>query len=128
MTENQFDIAFDWDGTLTSGDGPIGQDNGAEIDLYPLRLCLEAGRTVAVMTCNEAPYVASVLASRGITAFADTAMAHKVPDGEFGGQVLVTNRKVLAAVYADDRNITWKFGDDPRYPLACTMQDKEVIR
>lgn len=111
--ENQFDLSFDWDGTLTSGDGPIGQDNGAEIDLAPLRLALERGLTVAVMTCNDPMYVASVLAAHGIAAWANADMSYKTPRPGRENLVMVSSRKVLSSRYIDDRNITWRFGDDP---------------
>lgn len=111
--ENQFDLSFDWDGTLTSSDGPIGQDNGAEIDLTPLKLALERGLTVAVMTCNDPIYVAEVLRQQGIRSAADRNFSCKTPQAWAGNAVIVTGRKVLSARYVDDRNITWRFGDDP---------------
>ena len=112
--ENQFDLSFDWDGTLTSGDGPIGQDNGAVIDVTPLRIALSKRLRVAVMTCNEPWYVAARLQGQGIAGIADTSMQHKTPPPWLESQmVMVTNRKVLSRVYVDDRNIAWRFGDDP---------------
>ena len=109
-SESQFDIAFDWDGTLTSGDGPTGQDNGAEINLRPLTIILSYGYTAAIMTCNDPEYVAGILEDRDIPAYADPSNQHKIPDPVFTGKVLVTGRKVLARVYVDDRNVLFRYG------------------
>ena len=114
--ENQFDLSFDWDGTLTSGDGPIAQDNGAEINLFPLFAAWQRGLVCAVMTCNDPRYVAEVIRGDekyGMPAQADVRMECKTPPYPDGLIVIVTQRKVLARRYIDDRNITWRFGDDP---------------
>jgi hypothetical protein len=114
--EDQFDLSFDYDGTLTSQDGPIGQDNGSEVDLTPLYMAWTRGLRCAVMTCNDPRYVAEVIRSdekHGIPAQADIRMEHKTPPFPDGLVVVVTQRKVLAKRYIDDRNITWRFGDDP---------------
>jgi len=115
MNEPQFDLAFDWDGTLTSaGAAPIGQDNpGVVIDVTPLKMALSRGLQVAVMTCNCPLYITSVLATYGIAAHPDTDMQYKIPPEWLGRLVLVTGRKVLAARYVDDRGMNWKFGDPP---------------
>ena len=115
MNESQFDLAFDWDGTLTSaGAAPIGQDNpGVIIDVTPLKMALSRGLQVAVMTCNVPSYVARILWDRGIRALPDNDMQYKIPPVSLGNRVLVTNRKVLASRYIDDRGMNWKFGDDP---------------
>jgi hypothetical protein len=112
--EPQFDVAFDWDGTLTSGDGPVGQDNGQKLNLLPLELIRAKGYAVAIMTCNEAGYVAQVLQRAGIPARADMQMEHKIPPQDLGQQVVVTQRKVLSRFYVDDRNIEWRYGDNPQ--------------
>jgi hypothetical protein len=115
MTESEFDLAFDWDGTLTSaGAAPIGQDNpGVIIDTFPLKLALSRGLSVAVMTCNTPRYVTGILRDQGIGAYADYSMQYKTPPSWLGGLVLVTGRKVLAKRYVDDRGCHWQFGDDP---------------
>jgi hypothetical protein len=116
--EKQFDAAFDWDGTLTSEDGPIGQDHGAVLDLQPLRLVLAGGFTAAVMTCNVVSYVETILRQNGIPAMADTTMQFKTyPDDLGPGFVIVTNRKVLARFYFDDRGREYHYGMDPRIPV-----------
>lgn len=109
ISEPQFDVSFDWDGTLTSGDGPIGQDNGAVIDLAPLQACLDAGLSCAIMTCNQPSYVAGVLREHQIPVFCDEGFLHKIPHPDFDGMVLVTQRKVLARVYADDRGLRFRW-------------------
>lgn len=125
--EPMFDVAFDCDGTLTSAAyAPIGQDNGQTWDLRLLTMCLDAGWQVGVMTCNVAAHVAAQLETHGVHAYADEAMTHKIPPP--GGHpvtgraryVLVTNRKLLALWYLDDRNIEYKYGD-PIGPVAARM-------
>ena len=120
-SESQFDIAFDWDGTLTSADGPIGRDNGAAINLEPLTRVLDAGYTAAIMTCNDPLYVAHILEQYGVPTHPDTVFQYKIPDPLFTGKVLVTGRKVLARVYADDRNILYQYGMNPRIPLIAAQ-------
>jgi len=115
MSESQFDLAFDWDGTLTSaGAAPVGRDNpGVSIDLTPVRMALSRGLQVAVMTCNDVGYVAAALYRHGVLGYPDHEMQYKIPPVFLGGYVLVTNRKVLARKYIDDRGMHWQFGDDP---------------
>ena len=105
-------VAFDWDGTLTSqGTGKIGQDNGAQVDLTPLRMVLEAGWYAGIMTCNVVRYVADVVERHGIAAYADEESYFKIP--RFANMVLVSNRKLLADLYVDDHGFRYQYGDDP---------------
>jgi len=115
-------ISFDCDGTLNSlGEAPIGVDSGQVWDLRLLRMCLDAGWRVGVMTCNVPTYVASQLYAHGVQAYADVRGEFKVPplvrplDG-LRRYVLVTNRKLLADWYLDDHNIEYKYGD-PLLPV-----------
>jgi len=105
-------VAFDCDGTLNDmAVGQIGVDNGARWDITVLLTAMRLGCRVAVMTCNDPAYVAAKLQELGVKAYADVAREHKVPP--WLGVVLVTDRKVLADEYLDDRNVAYKFGDDP---------------
>lgn len=106
-------IAVDCDGLLNNkGEGRIGVDNGAIWDLSPLRKALALGCRVAIMTCNDLVYVAGVLQERGVDAYADLAREYKVPPFD-DGTVLVTDRKVLADQYWDDRGRQLAYGQDP---------------
>jgi predicted phosphatase len=113
MGDIPFDIAFDWDGTLT--DGAIvetGHDNaGVTIDLAPLRWAMRKGYTVAIMTCNDPWYVWQKLFDADISAYADIDMANKCPPQWLGTTIMITQRKVYARVYVDDHGLRWAFGD-----------------
>lgn len=114
MEDTPFDIAFDWDGTLTNGAiVETGHDNaGVTTDLSPLRWAMRKGYTVAIMTCNDPWYVWQKLFDAGIDAFADIDMANKCPPPWLGTTVMITQRKVYARVYPDDHGLRWKCGDD----------------
>ena len=114
MTDIPFDIAFDWDGTLTdAGIVETGHDNdGVTIDLTPLRWAMARGYTVAIMTCNDPWYVWRKLFDAGIDAMADTDMSLKCPPPWLGTTIMITQRKVYARVYVDDHGLRWKCGDD----------------
>ncbi len=109
-------IAFDWDGTLTNESiTPVGTDDPDRvIELAPLKMALDAGHIAVVMTCNEPGYVADILRDHGIHAVTDPWLQVAAWDGGADGKtVLVTNRKVLADLYVDDRAFRYRFGDDP---------------
>lgn len=105
-------IAFDWDGTLTNkGDTSTGRA-GITYDLAPVMCAMAAGHRVAIMTADpdNLQRIPAILAQYGITSYADVTMQCKMP--RMVGEVLVTNRKVLADVYVDDRAMRWQFGMD----------------
>jgi hypothetical protein len=107
-------VAFDCDGVLTSqGTTVIGTDQGADWDVAPIRLALDRGCAVSVMTCNVPSWVADQLRNEGLSVLADDAMAYKAWDGGPDGKtVLITGRKVLADLYVDDHALGWTFGQD----------------
>lgn len=118
-------IAFDCDGTLNSkGEGQIGVENGAQWDLTPVKAALALGCRVAVMTCNVPEFVAGKLRDHGIAAYADDRREYKVPPFT-DGTVLVTDRKVLADFYVDDRNVHFAFGDSVPALFAAMGLDRD---
>lgn len=101
-------IAIDFDGVLTPS--PEACWPPAEVDLTLIRLAQARGYAVAIMTCNaDVRRVAAELVARGIAAVADPAMSHR--SWSDPGTVLVTNRKVIADFYVDDRAVRYRFGD-----------------
>lgn len=100
-------IAFDWDGVVhehAAFTAPMGN-----CDLELLREAIARGYSVAVMTCNNVGYVSGYLRDHGFRVYADTAMRYM--DWESAGDlVLVTNRKVCAGLYADDKGFEYHYG------------------
>lgn len=113
MGDIPFDIAFDWDGTLTdAGTVEIGHDNaGVNVDLSPLIWAVRKGYTVAIMTCNDPWYIWQKLFKAGFDAIADNDMSIKCPPAWLGTTIVVTQRKVYARVYVDDHGLNWQCGD-----------------
>ncbi|SRR6266568_460225 len=122
-------VAFDWDGTLNNTPVTHGNDpaimRGQVCDLTPLHAVMASGHRVAIMTAGDPLFVLGRLLDRKVPAFADTAMEHKVPPS--AGMVMVTNRKVLADVYVDDRALRWRFGMDASV-IERTMRDITPVR
>lgn len=117
---SEWTIAFDYDGTLTSGNR-----TGAEADFRPLAEAIRRGYSVAVMTCNDIFHVSAVLNRSGITTQTDPAMRIWLWENA-GSVVLVTNRKVWAAIYPDDRGFQWQHGDDPEAIFAEAAKRREA--
>jgi hypothetical protein len=105
-------LSFDFDGVLSEGRGyhwPV-----RKLDLTVLRQALDRGYAVHVLTANDVDKVAWALASQGIDAVHDACPRNREwLGGPSGRVVLVTNRKLKARAYVDDRALRWQFGDDP---------------
>lgn len=103
-------LAVDCDGTLNNKpEGQTGVDNGATWNFALIRYAVKLGCRVGIMTCNDPFYVAGVLEEHGIPAVADLAREYKIPPWD--DAVLVTDRKILADWYIDDRNALFRYGD-----------------
>jgi hypothetical protein len=100
-------IVIDFDGTLT--ESPVWCDySRATVDTELITDCQSQGYAVAVSTCSVVSQVAAALNSRGVPAWADTAM--KYGEWHDGSLVLVTNRKVHGVVFLDDKAMPWWYG------------------
>jgi hypothetical protein len=100
--------AFDFDGVLHAE--PRGGITWSEIDLTLIADCHARGIAVAIMTCNDTYRVAAVVRQRGFQVVDDNVTDFGWPRGSppwngyaDGKTVLVTNRKVLASRYIDDK-------------------------
>lgn len=98
-------LCFGFDGVLSQGRSyhwPL-----TRLDVSPLRQAHERGYACAVMTCNTVPWVVVALWRTGIKATADDYRDNQEWNGgRDGRRVLVTNRKLAAVAYVDDRAIT----------------------
>lgn len=103
-------IAFDFDGVLH--EHPRYHWPAGRLDLEPLNEAIRRGYHVAVMTCNVPKMVGDLLEARGLKVYVDKEMKYGRWDQK--GIVLVTNRKVSAVAYVDDRAIRWTIGSNPR--------------
>lgn len=116
-------FAFDFDGTIHAHAGYRAEFG--HIDTCGLDKAFELGYCVAVMTCNDVDRVAAALEALGYTVLADAGMTRLFWNGGPDGRtVLVTNRKVAASAYFDDRAFNLKYGQDCGAVLA--QADAEV--
>lgn len=99
-------IAFDFDGVLH--ENPHYKWPLDAVDLGLLRKAHARGYAVAIMTCNDVTRVARFLRKSGFRAVADTKMTRMHwSDPE---AILVTNRKLVADFYVDDKAVRYRFG------------------
>ena len=110
-------VAFDWDGVLQQSPHYLAPGSWV-LDVSPMTAVLAAGYCCAVMTCNVCENVAAALHHAGLSIALDPAMTRGFWDGEEDGRtVLVTNRKIAAVMYVDDRALHWTYGQDPQVIL-----------
>lgn len=112
-------VAFDFDGVLHEHGGyraSFGQIDTTLIDMAHARKF-----AVAIMTCNDTWRIANLLAKRGYKVQDDNARpvgalrgSPSWYGGEDGYTILVTNRKVCAKFYVDDRALQYEYQTDPR--------------
>lgn len=109
MTERKGTLAFDFDGVFHPNSRfhwPLER-----ADFGPLREAMDRGYAVAIVTGNFPHLVAAELGKHGFKTLLDPGMSRA--RWEEVGRVLVTNRKISALAYVDDRGIRWSFGQDP---------------
>lgn len=109
-TSTKGNIAFDYDGVLHSS--PKMRWPPKEIDFGPLREAQRRGYAVTIMTCNTIASVGKLLEQHGFKVYVDHKRSYT--RWAFKNVILVTNMKVSAVAYVDDRAIHWTFGSDPR--------------
>jgi hypothetical protein len=114
-------VAFDWDGVLHSA--TEFQLTFDQIDLAPVREALARGWTVGVMTANDLiEDIALALMRQGIRAFADHF--GRCREGFPGSNlVVVSNYKLWADVFVDDRAVRYQFGES----VPLLMGEVEVL-
>lgn len=97
---------FDFDGVLHKD--PVGDTLG-EVDFTPIDMAQERGIPAVVMTCN--PMLATyALTLHGFSIYDDTLM--ECWSWSSVETVLVTRRKIVAAVYFDDKALNARYGQD----------------
>lgn len=104
-------LSFDFDGTLTDSRGYRWPVKG--LDLTPVTEALARGYAVHVLTVNDTYRVAGTLRAAGIDAVSDDGRNPWMVEwdgGHDGTKVLVTNRKLKARAYIDDRGLYWRHG------------------
>ena len=108
-TTTKGSIAFDFDEVLHEHGKmrwPVGR-----VDFAPLREAMRRGYAVSIVTANIPASVGKELERHGFKVYVDTKMTYS--RWAYKNVILVTNRKVSAVAYVDDRAIHWVFGSDP---------------
>jgi 8-oxo-dGTP diphosphatase len=101
-------VVFDYDGVLSKN--PRFQWPLDEVDFSPITEAQDHGYAVAIVTCNVPYLVARELEKHGFQALPDPDMEHRSwHDQEV---VLVTNFKLPAKMYVDDKGFSWHYGQD----------------
>lgn len=113
MGVNRKCVAIDFDGVLHRYSG--GWQNGKiydTVDFMGIRKVQEEGYAVAVMTTRDVNQVAECIEG-WFDVVIDKECEYKFWNGgESGLEVLITNRKVAAIAYVDDRAVRHLFDDD----------------
>lgn len=106
-------VAVDFDGVLHKySRGWQGGQVYDPVDFMVIRRIQEEGYAAAVMTTRDVNQVAEVMEG-WFDIVIDTNCTYKFWNGgESGLDVLITNRKIAAVAYIDDRAVHYRFDDD----------------
>jgi 8-oxo-dGTP diphosphatase len=112
-------IAFDFDGVLHSN--PHWSSKWADLDFTLIDQTHARSMAVAIMTCNDTWRIAELLRRAGYVVTDDNAdpvggSLKRSPSwhgGTDGKRILVTNRKVCAHRYVDDKAVEYHYEEGP---------------
>lgn len=128
-------VALDWDGVLhrcrSYHPGPF-----LDLDLAPLRMALQRGWRVQIMTANDdMPGIATALRNAGIKAFVDHGCRYRDWPESRQQEVIISQRKMWVDFIVDDRAIQYHFGTGSARLIATLeesiktrRQEKELLR
>ncbi len=107
-------VAIDFDGVIHKySRGWQGGKIYDPIDVTGIRVMQEAGYAVAIMTARDVHSIVDALPDDYPRTVIDPKCEIKFWDGgESGLDVLITNRKIAAVAYIDDRAVIHDFGDN----------------
>lgn len=107
-------IGFDFDGVLHEHASYTQRDG--KVDFSLITEGFQRGFAAAVITANIPDRVGWSLRKAGFSVVVDNDMRYPAWSGGSGGRhVLVTNRKISAFRYVDDRAISYRFGEPTQY-------------
>lgn len=106
-------VGLDFDGVIHRySKGWCGGAIYDPIDLTGIKIMHHADLAVAIFTCRDTQTVATILENHGYKVVQDKGDHTLFWDGgEDGRTILVTNFKISAIAYIDDRAVNHKFGD-----------------
>jgi 8-oxo-dGTP pyrophosphatase MutT (NUDIX family) len=116
-------VALDFDGVLSKGAGyhwPL-----TEVNLDLIKLVQDRGYAAAIVTCNDVAKVAAELRRHGLSAVADPHMVRT--SWHDRDAVLVTNRKIAASLYVDDKAVCYLYGQ-PASVVLDALDEREGFR
>jgi 3-deoxy-D-manno-octulosonate 8-phosphate phosphatase KdsC-like HAD superfamily phosphatase len=117
-------VGLDFDGVIHSYEkGWNGGVIYGNIDAQGIRLLLAAGYAVAIFTCRDVQTVANALTPYGFDIVTDDDDHTLFWDGGANGtEILVTNFKVSAVAYIDDRAVPHKYGGNWQVAIAAVRK------
>lgn len=107
-------VSIDWDGVVHEDRNYRYPMGATDLDL--IRDAQARGFAVAILTCNDPPYVAGYLRKHGFKALPDVQMVNSSwHGGKDGKVVLVSQRKLSSVAYIDDKAINHRYGQGTQH-------------